>query len=72
MPICWRAFKNSDLRKNYGVNVVSIQRGSTAIPIPNGDTRVFPGDILGIIGNDEQIQALLPVVETANEVEEKM
>ena len=59
------------MRKNYGVNVVSIQRGSTAIPIPNGDTRVFPGDILGIIGNDEQIQALLPVVETANEVEEK-
>lgn len=70
-PFVGERLKNSDLRKNYGVNVVSIQRGSTAIPIPNGDTRVFPGDILGIIGNDEQIQALLPVVETANEVEEK-
>lgn len=63
-PFVGERLKNSNLRKNYGVNVVSIQRGTTSIPIPNGDTRVFPGDILGVIGNDEQIQALLPVVES--------
>lgn len=62
-PFVGERLKNSNLRKNYGVNVVSIQRGTTSIPIPNGDTRVFPGDILGVIGNDEQIQALLSVVE---------
>lgn len=54
---------DSNLRKRYGVNIASIQRGTSTIPVPNGDTRIFPGDILGVIGNDEQLQRLLPVVE---------
>lgn len=54
---------DSNLRKRYGVNIASIQRGTSTIPIPKGDTRIFPGDILGVIGNDEQLQQLLPVVE---------
>lgn len=60
---------DSNLRKHYGVNVVSIQRGASSIIIPKGDTRVFPGDVLGIIGTDEQIQSLLPVVEYQSETE---
>ena len=27
--------------------------------------RIFPGDLLGIIGTDEQIQKLLPIMEDA-------
>lgn len=54
---------DSNLRKRYGVNIANIQRGSLTIPVPKGDTRIFPGDILGVIGNDEQLQKLLPVVE---------
>ena len=53
----------SNLRHRFGVNVVSIQRGAKTIPIPNGRTRIFPGDVLGIIGTDEQIEAMLPQVE---------
>lgn len=58
---------DSNIRKRYGVNLVSIQRGAISIPIPGGNNRVFPGDVLGVIGNDEQIQALLPVVEAERE-----
>lgn len=58
---------DSNLRKRYGINIASIQRGQMFIPIPKGDTRIYPGDVLGVIGNDEQIQALLPVVERENE-----
>lgn len=54
---------DSNLRKRYGVNIASIQRGTSTIPVPKGDNRIFPGDILGVIGNDEQLQQLLPVVE---------
>ena len=50
--------KNTGLRKNYGVSVSSIQRGQKRIPLPSGDTRIFPGDILGVIGTDEQIKKL--------------
>ena len=58
---------DSNLRKRYGVNIASIQRGAKMIPIPKGDTRIFPGDVLGVIGSDEQIQRLLPVVEAREE-----
>lgn len=54
---------DSNLRKRYGVNVSSIQRGNTTIPVPKGETRIFPGDVIGVIGNDEQLQRLLPVIE---------
>lgn len=54
---------DSNLRHRYGVNVVSINRGSIIIPIPGGRNRLFPGDVIGVIGTDEQLQALLPAVE---------
>ena len=66
-PFVGERLMNSNLRKQYGVNVVSIQRGASTILIPKGDTRIFPGDVLGIIGTDEQIQKLLPVVEFHDE-----
>ncbi|MDE6009947.1 MAG: cation:proton antiporter [Muribaculaceae bacterium] len=50
--------KDSGLRSDYGVSISSIQRGQLMIPLPGGETRIFPGDILGVIGNDEQIKAL--------------
>lgn len=60
---------DSELRSRFGVSVVSITRGATVIPIPSAQTRIFPGDIIGVIGSDEQIASLLPIVEaTADEV----
>ena len=50
--------KNSGLRSEYGVSVSSIRRGDDFIPLPSGDTRIFPGDILGVIGTDQQIKKL--------------
>lgn len=54
---------DSNLRHKYGVNVVSINRDTRIIPIPDGHTRLFPGDVIGVIGTDEQLEALLPAVE---------
>lgn len=50
--------KDCGLRKKYGVSVSSIQRGQKRMPLPSGETRIFPGDILGVIGTDEQIKQL--------------
>lgn len=66
-PFVGERLKDSNLRRQYGVNVASIQRGATIISVPCGDTRIFPGDILGVIGTDEQIQALLQVIEDETE-----
>ena len=54
---------DSNIRNEYGINVVSIQRGNKLIPIPDGEERVFPGDVLGVIGTDDNIANVLPVIE---------
>ncbi|MCC8175966.1 MAG: cation:proton antiporter [Bacteroidales bacterium] len=58
-PFVGERLRDSNLRRTYGVNVVSISRGGEGIPIPSGDQRIFPGDTIGVIGTDEQIQRLL-------------
>lgn len=63
-PFVGQRLADSDLRKRYGVNVMLIQRGPDIIAVPGGDTRLFPGDILGVVGTDEQIQPLLEIVES--------
>lgn len=52
-----------DLRTTYGVNLVNIQRGSKLHPVPSGEMRIFLGDVLGVIGTEDQIQRMLPLVE---------
>ncbi len=64
-PFVGERLRTSGLRDRYGVNIVSIQRGAEGIPVPSGETRIFPGDVLGVIGTDDHIQRLLPVVEAA-------
>ena len=59
----------SDIRKDYGVNIVNIQRGQKMIPIPGAKERMYPGDVIGVIGTDEQIERLLEAVEVNNDVE---
>lgn len=80
-PFVGDRISDTDLRRDYGVSISSIQRGMHTIPLPNKDTRIFPGDVLGVIGTDEQIQRLnsdiesyrktfesLPVTETETEL----
>lgn len=62
-PYVGQRLSDAPFRSRFGVSVVNIQRGTEAIPVPSGDTRLFPGDTVGIIGTDEQIQELIPVLE---------
>ncbi len=63
-PFVGQRLADSDLRKRYGVNVMLVQRGPDIIAVPGGDTRLFPGDILGVVGTDEQIQPLIEIIES--------
>ncbi|MDE5734718.1 MAG: hypothetical protein K2H83_06215, partial [Duncaniella sp.] len=62
-PFVGEKLMTSGLRGKYGVSVSSIRRGQHLIMVPGADARIFPGDILGIIGTEEEIQKVLPVVE---------
>ena len=62
-PFVGEKLRNLDLRSRYGINLVNIQRGGKVHPVPSGEMRIFPGDLLGVIGTEEQIQRMLPLVE---------
>lgn len=64
--------KDSGLRSDYGVSVSSIQRDHELLPLPSGETRIFPGDILGVIGTDEQIKELNDAIEHEQKEHEKL
>lgn len=66
-PFAGERLRNLDLRSRYGVNIVSILRAGKLHTVPSGDMRIFPGDMLGVIGTEEQIQRMLPLVEAQNE-----
>ena len=67
-PFVGDRLRNLDLRTRYGVNLVNIQRAGKLHPVPSGEMRIFPGDLLGVIGTEEQIQRMLPLVEAQNNV----
>ena len=51
-----KSLQELHLRQRFGIDMSSIMRGSQRLNIPNGDTIIFPGDKLQVIGNDEQLQ----------------
>lgn len=57
--------KDSGLRSEFGISVSSIRRGDEFIPLPTGDTRIFPGDTLGVIGSDSQIKKLNDAIDSS-------
>ena len=57
-PFVGDKIKDSRLRDDYGVSISSIQRGDDYMPLPSPMARIFPGDILGVIGSDDQLKKL--------------
>ena len=66
-PFVGQRLKNANIRQRHGVNLVNIQRGGRLYPVPTGEMRIFPGDVLGVIGTEEQIQHMLPLVEAGEQ-----
>ena len=66
-PFVGERLRSLDLRSRYGVNLVNIQRAGRLHPVPSGDMRIFPGDVLGVIATEDQIQRMLPLVEAQSE-----
>jgi CPA2 family monovalent cation:H+ antiporter-2 len=59
---------DSGFRQNYGINVVSIERGEHIYDLPDKDTILMPQDRLTVIGNEEQIAKFRAAVEVESEM----
>lgn len=53
-------------REQFGINVAFIERGNQMIYAPKRDVLIFPNDILGVIGGDEQLKTYKQFIETRN------
>ena len=59
-----QSLKQLALGRKYGVHVSSILRGGRRLNIPDGESIIFPGDRLQVIGSDEQLGLLHNAIET--------
>ncbi len=51
-----RTLMDLGLRESIGINIAMIRRGTAVINVPDRNERVFPDDVLYIIGTDEQLE----------------
>lgn len=55
MPGIGKSLRELAWREQYGINIAIIERGNNVINTPKRGQRIFPGDILFMIGTDEQL-----------------
>lgn len=54
-PGAGKSLKELDLRKNYGITILAIRRGTSTIPNPSGQEQCQAGDVLIIMGSSISI-----------------
>lgn len=54
-PYVGKTLLESKIREEFGVNIAVIERGDVTIVIPDRNERLYPNDILSVIGTDEQL-----------------
>ena len=59
-----KTLRQLELRQRFGVHVSSILRAERRLNIPDGNTIVFPGDRLQVIGADSQLSRLAEALRT--------
>ena len=62
-PLAGKTLADGNLRDRYGVNVVTIERGNQIFDLPGRDDLLMPGDLLTVIGSEEQVGRLRADVE---------
>lgn len=54
-PLVGNSLAEIKVRERYGVTIAMVTRGRKLIPAPGRNEVLFPGDVLQVIGTDEQI-----------------
>lgn len=67
-PLAGKTLEELRLREKFGVNIAMIERGERDIHIPGRNERLYPGDILSVIGTDEQFQKFKEEIESSADI----
>ncbi|MBR1792993.1 MAG: cation:proton antiporter [Bacteroidales bacterium] len=63
-----RTLRTSNLRNDFGINIVSIERGAEMINLPESEAVLMPMDKLTVIGTEDQIGQFRAVSEVEPEM----
>lgn len=66
MPGIGKTLRELAWRETYGINVAMIERGSKTIPTPKRGQPIYPGDMISVIGTDEQLDRFRREMEMAS------
>jgi monovalent cation:H+ antiporter-2, CPA2 family len=67
-PVTGLTLEEMAIREKFGVNIAMIKRGDNyTIPAPSRFEKIYPGDVLFIIGTDEQIDKFKNFIELPGE-----
>lgn len=64
-PFIGQTLNEIQLREKFGVNVAAIRRDDLIINVPGRQERVYPNDILSLIGTDDQLNAFTDFMNAA-------
>lgn len=65
MPGVGKTLRELAWREKYGINVAMIERGNHVINAPKRGQVIFPGDIISVIGTDDQLDIFRKDMEAA-------
>ena len=57
-PLAGKTLVESQLRRNWGVTVIGINRQGKTLASPGADTRILPGDLVYIFGDRERVHSV--------------
>jgi CPA2 family monovalent cation:H+ antiporter-2 len=66
-PVIAQTLEEISLREKFGVNIAMLKRNSHTIYAPSRYEKLYPGDIMYVIGTDEQIDPLKKYLEPTPE-----
>jgi CPA2 family monovalent cation:H+ antiporter-2 len=56
-PVVGQSLAEANIRNVIGASIVALMRENKVIPNPKSDTQLLEGDMVGLIGNAEQVEA---------------
>lgn len=67
-----KTLQESKIREEFGVNIAVIERGPLVLNVPGREERLYPNDVLSVIGTDEELKAFKDYVEsTASDTQDR-
>jgi monovalent cation:H+ antiporter-2, CPA2 family len=67
-PFIGKTLIESKIRENFGVNIASIEREDLIINVPDRYERLYPNDVISVIGTDEQLKKFKDAIEKPEEI----